>query len=53
MVVQPYTEADLERGRDIVQRLHAVKGFDEWAEIIAKALAAERDRTKLFGAEEH
>lgn len=43
-LAQPYTKQDLERGEDTVRRLHGVTGFDAWAELIAKGLAAERER---------
>lgn len=41
---QPFTAADLATGERIVRELHGLKGFDAWAERIAKALAAERER---------
>lgn len=44
MIAQPYTKDDLKRGEDVVKRLHGVTGFDAWAEVIAKELAAARDR---------
>lgn len=43
---QPFTKADLDRGESIVKRLHGVEGFEAWAELIAKELAAERERNK-------
>ncbi len=43
-MIHPYTDADLERGKQIVRALHGVDGFDGWAEYIAKHLAAERER---------
>ena len=46
MPVQPYTEDDLKNGERIVRALHGLKGFDEWAEYIAKALAAERAKAQ-------
>lgn len=46
MKPQPYTKDDLERGEAIVRELHGLKGYDAWAEHIAKALAAERGRTQ-------
>ena len=42
--VTPYTKQDLERGEELVKRLHGVKGFEAWAELIAKELASERER---------
>ncbi len=46
MKAQPYTETDLERGEQIVRQLHGIQGFEAWAEHIAKAIAAERERCK-------
>lgn len=43
-MVQPYTERDLKRGEEVVKALHGLKGFEAWAERIAKELAAERER---------
>jgi hypothetical protein len=39
---QPYTDADLKRGAEIVQELHGLKGYEAWSEHIAKAIAAAR-----------
>lgn len=48
MKPQPFTQADLERGEAVVKALHGLRGYETWAECIAKAIAAERDRcTKL------
>lgn len=38
MAPQPYTKEDLRRGEEIVKELHGLKGYDAWAEHIAKAL---------------
>lgn len=46
MTAQPYTKADLDRGEQIVRELHGLKGFEAWAERIAKALAEERERAE-------
>lgn len=43
-MVHPYTKKDLERGEAIVQELHGLKGYEAWAERIAKEIAAERER---------
>lgn len=45
---QPYTKGDLEQGEQIVRELHSLKGFDAWAERIAKALARERECVELL-----
>jgi len=42
--VHPYTDDDLSEGQIIVQQLHGLKGYDAWAEHIAKALAHEREK---------
>lgn len=44
MAAQPYTSEDLKRGEELVQELRGLKGFDAWAEHLAKALAGERAR---------
>lgn len=41
---QPYRSDDLSRAEQIVGRLHGVSGFAAWADLIAKELAAERER---------
>lgn len=41
---QPYTKADLAKGEQVVRELHGISGFEGWAEHIAKAIAAERER---------
>lgn len=45
-MIHPYTKDDLKRGTEIVMELHGLKGFDAWAERIAKELAAERERSQ-------
>jgi hypothetical protein len=40
MSAQPFTFADLKWGEAIVQRLHGVKGYDAWAEMLAKERAS-------------
>lgn len=40
--VQPYTQADLEIGFEAVKALHGIKGYDGWAEHIAKVIARTR-----------
>lgn len=47
MASQPYTKKDLEKAEQIVRELHGLKGFDAWAEHIAKALAAMRETTEV------
>ncbi len=47
MKPQPYTKYDLELGEQIVKELHGLKGFDAWAERIAKALASERGKGRI------
>lgn len=47
MTAQPYTKRDLELGEQIVRELHGLKGFDAWAERIAKAIAAESERPRI------
>lgn len=44
MKSQPYTAEDFAKGEQIVRELHGIRGFDGWAERIAKAIAAERER---------
>jgi hypothetical protein len=44
MKPQPYTAKDFEKGEQIVRELHGIKGFNGWAERVAKALAEERER---------
>jgi hypothetical protein len=39
---QPYTPEDLAQGEQIVRELHGLKGYEAWAEHIAKALAHAR-----------
>lgn len=43
-MVQPFTQSDLCRGETVVKALHGIKGFEAWAERIAKEIAAERER---------
>lgn len=43
-MIHPYTKADLERGEKIVQELHGLRGYDAWAERLAKEIAVERER---------
>lgn len=43
---QPYTESDLRRGEKVVRELHGLRGYDAWAEHIAKVIAAERARVR-------
>lgn len=43
-MIQPYTKEDLDRGEAVVRELHGLRGFDAWAERIAKELASERAR---------
>ncbi len=47
-VIQPFTREDLKYGEAIVQQLHGLKGYDAWAECVAKAIAAERERCALI-----
>lgn len=42
MVVHPYSEDDLMHGELVVRELHGLKGFEAWAERIAKAIAIAR-----------
>lgn len=42
-MIRPYTSDDFEKGATVVRALHGLKGFDSWAERIAKALAEERE----------
>ena len=46
-MIHPYTKEDFERGERIVQELHGLRGYDAWAERIAKELAAERERAAV------
>ena len=39
MKPKPLTKDDLQRGADLVQHMHDGHGYDEWAEIAAKALS--------------
>lgn len=39
---QPYTKDDLKHGELVARELHGLKGFDAWAERIAKAIAIAR-----------
>ena len=43
-MMQPYTENDLQRAEKLVRELHGLKGFDAWADRIAKEIAAARAR---------
>lgn len=43
-VPRPYTQQDFDRGALIVKQLHGLEGFSKWAQHIAQALAAERER---------
>jgi hypothetical protein len=43
-MMMPYTENDLKRAQDLVKELHGLKGFDAWANRIAKEIAAARAR---------
>jgi hypothetical protein len=45
---QSYTPNDLTRGAQIVSELHGCRGFYAWAEHVAKALAAERERAETL-----
>lgn len=38
MAAQWYSKEDLKRAEEIVKELHGIKGYDAWAEHIAKAL---------------
>lgn len=42
MSAQPYTDEDLARGEKVVRELHGLKGYEAWAERIAKEIAATR-----------
>lgn len=42
MISHPYTKDDLKHGELVVRELHGLKGFDAWAERIAKAIAIAR-----------
>lgn len=44
MTATPYTKDDLKTGEKVVKALHGVRGFEAWAELIAKEVAAERER---------
>lgn len=41
-MIHPYTKDDLLHGELVVRELHGLKGFDAWAERIAKAIAIAR-----------
>lgn len=43
-MAQSYSAQDLRIGQETVQRLHGLAGYDAWAELIAKVIAAERER---------
>lgn len=38
VATQWYSQQDLKRAEEIVKELHGLKGYDAWAEHIAKAL---------------
>lgn len=44
-MIQPYTKQDLQRAEQVVQELHGLRGYNEWAERIAKEIAATREQT--------
>lgn len=41
---QPYSKTDLVKGEQIARQLLTITSLEEWTEVIAKAIAAERER---------